>query len=117
MLNEEDALALKNAIEPKLFEIITQESAIVSDNYNLTLLSNVLFFTNLKIPQAAHQEELDRYNELFISEGKIRILDTPNVLAISYAKILSALNKNCQFPKNLQCFSERFNYSKNMLQE
>lgn len=99
VLNEEDALALKNAIEPKLFEIITQESAIVSDNYNLTLLSNVLFFTNLKIPQAAHQEELDRYNELFISEGKIRILDTPNVLAISYAKILSALNKNCQFPQ------------------
>lgn len=106
VLKEEDALALKHAIEPKLFEIITQESAIMNDNYNLTLLSNVLFFINLKIPQDIHQEELETYNNLFISGGDIRILDTPNILAISYAKILSALNKNCQFPQKFTVLVE-----------
>ena len=106
VIKEEDALALKRAIEPKLFEIITQDSAVRDDNYNLTLLSNVFFFLNLKMPQEMHQEELDRYNGIFIFEGNIKILHAPTLLIIPYVKILSALNKTCNFPQKLNILSE-----------
>ncbi|CAI4064430.1 Met18p SKDI_09G0420 [Saccharomyces kudriavzevii IFO 1802] len=99
VVKEEDALALKQTIEPKLFEIITKEPTIRDDNYNLTLLSNVLFFINLKMPQAIHQKELDRYDKLFIFEGDIRILNAPNILIVPYVKILSAINKTCELPQ------------------
>ncbi|KOG98776.1 Met18p [Saccharomyces eubayanus] len=106
VIKEEDALSLKRAIEPKLFEIITQNSAVRDDNYNLTLLSNVLFFINLKLPQGIHQEELDKYNSIFISEGNIKILNAPTLLIIPYVKILSAMNKTCIFPQKLNILTE-----------
>ncbi|CCD25554.1 Met18p NDAI_0F02360 [Naumovozyma dairenensis CBS 421] len=94
LINENDAINIKNAVENDLFNIMINDRPIAEDDHNLSLLSNVLFFISLKIPLKTHQDQLNRYNKIFIDDYKI--LEKPSRLALPYSKILSGLDKNVQ---------------------
>lgn len=89
---------IKNQTESSIFTILTNNNdnnSILFDNQNLSLLSNILYFRNVKYQKNQHELELTRYTKIFVEDHKI--LETPNRLVIPYVKILSAIDKSCTF--------------------
>lgn len=95
LITEEDADFIKSTVEPDLLKIMITDAPIATDDHNLSLLSNVLFFMNLKASISTHQEELNRYNGIFIDE--FQILEKPSRFTLPYTKILCGLDKNIKF--------------------
>lgn len=95
LIQEDDADLIKRTIQADLFATMMKNDSIEKDDHNLTLLSNVLFFINLKSSRTTHQPELLRYNELFNDEYKI--FESPSRAIIPYVKIICALDKSCEF--------------------
>lgn len=96
LFNEKDATDLKKAVEMNLFTAMLNNNSIYLDNHNLTLLSTVLFFINLKTSTKEHPQELAKYLKLFCENSKI--LDSPKRSVVPFVKLLSSLDKGCDFP-------------------
>ncbi|SMN18636.1 similar to Saccharomyces cerevisiae YIL128W MET18 DNA repair and TFIIH regulator, required for both nucleotide excision repair (NER) and RNA polymerase II (RNAP II) transcription [Maudiozyma saulgeensis] len=91
---------IKSQTESSIFTILNdkkKENSILLDGQNLSLLSNVLYFLNVKYKRENHELELTKYTKIFVDDHKI--LEAPNVLVVPYVKILSAIDKVCDFPR------------------
>lgn len=104
LIREEDAALLKENIEPQLFSVMKGSPDILADDHNLALLSDVLFFINLKSTKVTHQEELNKYTEYFIDE--LKVLEEPSRLILPFAKLLCALSKDCQLEASQNIFTK-----------
>lgn len=102
MIREDDALIIKENIEMPLFTAMTNNSSLQKDDHNLALLSNILFFVNLKGPRSTHQEELTRYKKYFVDN--LQLFTRPSRLVVLFEKLLCAIDKNCKFDEVEQYF-------------
>ncbi|CCH62198.1 hypothetical protein TBLA_0G02600 [Henningerozyma blattae CBS 6284] len=93
--DEETADSIKTEIEPLMIKSALNYPTLMDDNYNLLLLANTLFFINLKISKTNSTTELSKIVNLFIVEQNI--LETPSRLVILFVKLLSSLDKECEF--------------------
>ena len=98
ILDEKTVTEIKKQTEESLFSILKNnkgDNSILFDNQNLSLLSNILFFANVKFKRDQHQTELLRYTKLFVETYEI--LENPSRLVLPYVKMLSAFDKDCKF--------------------
>lgn len=98
MMDSADVTDIKKVTEANIFEILNNGGASNSirlDDQNLSLISNILYFLNVKIQREFHQEELVRYNKMFIDE--YQVLSQPSRLVLPWVKILEALDKDSVF--------------------
>ncbi|SCW02011.1 LAFE_0E12178g1_1 [Lachancea fermentati] len=100
----EEVIELKRTVEPGLFKSLMNNDSIYRDDYNLALLSTVLFFINIRTPVTTHQEELNKYLTLFVENSQV--LDTPKRSIITFTKLLSSLDKKCQLSENFTIMSK-----------
>ncbi|GAV56064.1 hypothetical protein ZYGR_0AZ02360 [Zygosaccharomyces rouxii] len=95
MIRENDAAIIKENIEMPLFTAMTNHSSLQKDDHNLTLLSNILFFLNLKSPRNTHQDELTRYKKYFVEN--LQLFVKPSRLVVPFEKLLCGIDKSCEF--------------------
>lgn len=97
-LGESSATNIKDLIEPSLFKILKEtnnNNAVLYDDQNISLLSNILYFSNIKYKRECHQIELEKVNKFFMND--VHLLDTPSRLILPWVKILCAIDKECMF--------------------
>lgn len=104
LIRDTDATAIKEATEAPLLDMMTDSTAVTMEDHILTLLSNVLFFIELKTPIETHQQQLARFTELFDKE--LQIFEKPNRGVLPFVKILGALNKECDFKESTSFFEK-----------
>lgn len=104
MIKEDDAAFIKESIEMPLFSTITKCSSLQQDDHNLTLLSNIIFFLNLKSPRSTHQDELMRYEKYFVED--LQIFTRPSRFVVPFEKLLCGIDKNCEVNKANQYFEQ-----------
>lgn len=95
LIEESDAALIKEKLELQLLRVMEESSAVRMDDHNLTLISNVLFFINLKTNKTTHQDDLERYKKYFIED--LKVLEKPDRNMVPFVKLICALNKECQF--------------------
>lgn len=95
MIREEDSSLIKATIETRLLSALETHGDILLDNHNLMLLSNVLFFINLKTAKETHQTQLIKYQKHFIDD--LDILNAPSQLVVPFVKLICALDKDSEF--------------------
>ena len=98
MMDIEDVTNIKKISESDIFAILDNDSAsnaILLDDQNLSLISNLLYFLNAKSKREIHQEELIRYNKLFIDE--YHVISQSSRLVLPWVKVLEALDKDASF--------------------
>lgn len=103
-IKEEDVKSIKKDIELPLFAAINNCPSIGNDDYNLILLSNVLFFLSLKSPRATHQEDLIKYNKYFLDD--FQLLTRPSRLVVPFGKLLCGIDKKCNFQNAADIFRQ-----------
>ncbi|QLQ78942.1 hypothetical protein HG537_0B02890 [Torulaspora globosa] len=94
-MRESDAILLKEKVEPLLLQLLTGSSKASIDDHTRMMLSDVLFFIDLKLPVAQHQGNLKRYEELF--SNKLKIFEKPSHHVFPFVQLLAATNNNCKF--------------------
>ena len=90
--------AIRNSLNPILLKMILDEkqtNVLLHDDYNLFLLSDILYLSDVRCNREAHQKWLQQYNKLFLEEKKI--LESPNRLVAPYVRLLAALDKEMKF--------------------
>ncbi|CCF60158.1 hypothetical protein KAFR_0J00900 [Kazachstania africana CBS 2517] len=92
---ETDANYIKESVESILLNLALTNNPIIHDDHNLSLLANVVFFINIKSDRKNQPAYLERTNKLFLDD--LKIMDNPSRLVIIYTKIISAIDKACDF--------------------
>lgn len=87
-----DASVLKQTVEPPLLRLLTESSDAKIDNHSRTMLSNVLFFINLRTPIEEHEESLKTYKEQF--GNVLKVFDRPAPFIFPFVQLLAATSKN-----------------------
>lgn len=95
LLTEDNSYIIKENIENKLVHSILNDSSILEDNHNLSLLSTVLYFVNIKCSRSKQKDELKKYNTTFIQ--KYNVLINSSRLIVPYVKLVSSLDKEIVF--------------------
>lgn len=95
LIVESDAALIKKKLELQLLKVLEKSPAVRMDDHNLTLISNVLFFINLKTDRATHQDELERYKKYFIED--LKVLEKPDRNMVPFVKLICALSTECHF--------------------
>lgn len=103
LIRDVDAAEIRDATEASLLELLTGDKRLLTDDHTLTLLSNALFFIELKTPIQTHQEQLNKFIEYF--DNELGIFEKPNRSVLPFVKILGALNKQCHFEEASLLFS------------
>lgn len=96
LASELEGLNLRETLEPLLLDILKNSELILSDDYDLHLLSKILFHLNAMCPRITHEQQLADHNMRFV--GTYAVLDKPSRLIVPYGNILAALDREQPLP-------------------
>lgn len=95
VVRDADAAVIRDETETPLLKLMTGSDKVALDDYTMSLLSNVLFFIELKTPRDSHQRQLIKFTDYF--ENELGIFEKPSRGVLPFVKILSALTKDCEY--------------------
>ncbi|AGO14171.1 AaceriAER377Cp [[Ashbya] aceris (nom. inval.)] len=95
LFTPKDGNAFKESIFPHILATVLNSSSIYHHDHNLNLLASILFYINMRSDSSKHQEELETYQKLFITNKKL--LEVPGRSIAVFLNVLAGLDKNCKF--------------------
>lgn len=112
LFDKDTADSIRSEIETPILQGLFKFDSLNQDQYNLQIISNILFYLNLMIDRENAQEQLSIVFKIFIEEKGV--FENANKYIVPFVKLMCAIDKRCDLDSKKELAIKTINILKSV---